>query len=36
MRQGAEEANRAGPEMICAVPQQERYINLLTQSQNKP
>jgi len=31
-----EEANRAGPEMICAVSQQEWYSNLLTPNQNMP
>lgn len=36
MGEAAEEANRAGPEMIWAVPQQEWYINLLTPNQNKP
>jgi len=33
MGEAAEEANRAGPEMIWAVPQQEWYINLLTKSE---
>lgn len=32
----AGEANRAAPEMICAVPQQEWSFNLLTPNQNTP
>ena len=36
MGEAAEEANRAAPEVIWAMPQQEWYINLFTPNQNTP